>query len=727
MSRSEKRKKILVVIPSFDVGSGVAMHVMNYYNRIYKHFKIDFITYTAVDNINTKIIKKNGGKIFYFKKGFLNNISPVKKFFRSHADDYDIIHCHTFNYGLLYLFYAKKYGIKNRIIHMHSIKYSDNSLKAALNSFLVKRCLKYANIYTACSSNAGRRAFRDRDFFTINNGIDFSRFSNGGRKTIRKKLGLKNDEFLFGNVGRLVKTKNQLFALEIFAELKKSAQYSKAKFLLIGDGPERSKILNYVKTRNIEESVIFISGVYDTASYYAAMDCFIFPSVSEGLGMALIEAQASGLTCFCSDDLPDEVFASGIIYGLNVKSGPKVWTEAIMESDLARKNVKKDLRKAGFDINEEARKIVKFYNNSAGVEKQTHVVHVVPTLCNGGTERYLIDLIKNTSDSYKNDIITYDSENYWKKELDENKVSVVVFKKPSDSGIVKNIITLQKFFKKNKPDIVYAYTSFNSAYVLLAAFLAGVKIRIAHSHTSATEHKRTIPYAVYCWFSKILLALASTHKLACSNKAGEALFGKNYVLIRNGIDINMFKLDQKNRKKIRRELKISSKTTLIGTVGRLDKNKNQKFILDVLDEYLKNGFEAKLVIVGDGPEKVNLKKYAKEIGVEDHVIFTGSVKDVKKYYDAFDVFLLTSYNEGLPYVLIEAQANGLPILASDTIDNSAKINSNFKFLSLKLDARKWAEQIRKSFCSRTDPDREIEHFSTSEIVMEVERVYGKNE
>ena len=357
-----RKHKILVVIPSLRIRSGVVAHVMNYYKNINDRFEIDFIVYSEENNLNTETIKKNGGKIFYFEKNFLKCFVAMNNFFANHKDEYDIVHCHTFNYGLPCLVYAKKYGVKCRIIHMHNPKFSDSFIKNILNYFLFKACVKTSNVYVACSEQTGQKMFGKRSFTIVKNAIDLSGFTDEDREQTRNELGIKNDVCVFGNVGRLVDQKNQIFALEVFRELKNSKKYKTSKLLLIGTGPKLHDIKNYISEHNLTEDFIYIQSATNMAKYYAAMDCFIFPSKYEGLGITLIEAQAAGLPCFCSDKLPKEAFATNGAKRVALSDGVKGWSKIILCSDLSKRNNRQQLVEAGFDIESESAKLVNFYH-----------------------------------------------------------------------------------------------------------------------------------------------------------------------------------------------------------------------------------------------------------------------------------------------------------------------------------------------------------------------------
>ena len=363
------RPKILIVVPTLRMGAGVASHVMNYYDKISDKFDIDFITFTKIKNKYTDNISDKNGSIFYFGGNIFKKYKNIKSFFKENAKKYDIIHCHVLNRGVLYLYFAKKYGIKNRITHVHNAKYSDNTIKYLFNAIAAKICLKLANVYVACSDQSGKKVYHKKPFRVINNGIDLSKFSNGDRIGVRTKFNIDDSAVLFGNVGRLAKQKNQVFTIEIFAELKKTDKFKDSKMMIIGKGPDRTKLIEHVKRANLENDVYFVENTDDIANYYAAMDCFILPSLYEGMPVSLVEAQASGLVCFCTDSLTKEAFSTDLVHGLSLKAGPKSWCDYIVSVNLSRKERSSELGKAGFDMNIEKDKLIEFYQNFCQGEK----------------------------------------------------------------------------------------------------------------------------------------------------------------------------------------------------------------------------------------------------------------------------------------------------------------------------------------------------------------------
>ena len=265
---------------------------------------------------------------------------------------------------------------------------------------------------------------------------------------------------------------------------------------------------------------------------------------------------------------------------------------------------------------------------------------------------------------------------------------------PSYKKPIKYIKELTKIFKNNKYDIVHSNMNTLSVFTLKAAKKAGVAIRIAHSHSTSNrrEWKKNILKNILRPLSKKY----STHYFTCSELAGRYLFGhKTYergkvVIINNAIELDKFKMNNEYRVDIRNMYNISESTIVLGNVGRIGSQKNQGFLIDVFNQYKKINNNSKLLILGDGPLLNDLKEKVKNINIEKDVIFAGVHSDVFKFYSAMDVFCMPSLYEGLPVVGIEAQANGLPVIFSDTITNEVCVNENCKFLSLKNEPHKWS-------------------------------------
>ena len=356
------------------------------------------------------------------------------------------------------------------------------------------------------------------------------------------------------------------------------------------------------------------------------------------------------------------------------------------------------------------------------------VLHVLRGFYNGGTEKYVMDLLRSTYKDYENILLVYENINHYKEELDKMNIKIIVIEPPKKIGFSKSIKKIRSVIKENDVDIVYSYTHYNSSIVMLCAFLEHVKIRITHSHRSSSEQSINPIYLMYILFNKILINIFSNVRLACGKKAGKSLFYKKFTIINNGVDIDKFKYDIDQRNQIRKKLNVSSDCSVIGMIGRLDINKNNIFFIKVFENYLKINSNSKLIIVGDGDQKEKLTKYVNDKKLNEKVLFLGKRDDVNKLYSAFDLFALTSIKEGLPYVLIEAQTNGLRCLVSDSVDRESNVSQKCTYLSLSDDYEKWCNEIDKNIKKR---DNNIENlisngYSLTDSVKEVINIYEIN-
>ena len=352
------------------------------------------------------------------------------------------------------------------------------------------------------------------------------------------------------------------------------------------------------------------------------------------------------------------------------------------------------------------------------------ILHVVSSLKKGGTERYLINLLQNSSKKYRNIVVYYYGDNAWSEELKELKVKVYKADEREQGKNKKRIKLIKRIIKQEQVDVVYSYTYYNSAYIMMMSFFTGVKRRITHSHRSVYEDKVN-PIKVL--ISRLLISIFATDCLACDKVSGKSLFigFRHFSVINNGINLSLFKYDASVRKTIRKKLKIGDDCILLGIFGRLDKNKNQRFAIDCLREFQKKHTNSKLLIIGDGAERGALNSYAQELGINGSIIFLSNTDCINQYYNALDLYLMTSIREGLPFVLIEAQANGLPILSSSGASKDAKINSNFRFASLKDGSGVWAQMIEELFGKRLNPNSSIENYSIEKTVKVIEGIYEK--
>ena len=350
--------------------AGLETMLMNYYRNIDRDvIQFDFLTHRPQDGAYDEEIKSLGGRVYHAPRLYLQNLPSYYKYMSAFFDkhkEYKIIHSHIDAMSFFPLRAAKQNGIPIRIAHSHN-SHLEKDLKFPIKYMAQKSIGKVANQYYACGKLAGDFMFHDSQYSVIHNAINLDDFvyNESERIKTRKQLGLE-DKFVIGHVGRFCRVKNQLFVLDIFTELLKIKNNS--VLLLIGKGQDEQKIRDKIKALGISDKVRILIDRSDVNDLYQAMDIFILPSLSEGLPVVGIEAQANGLTSFVSDTISPEIVISNSIKQLPLSYGAEKWAAEIASASYNRNvNAKIELQNAGYDIKIEAEKLQKKYLDLIGV------------------------------------------------------------------------------------------------------------------------------------------------------------------------------------------------------------------------------------------------------------------------------------------------------------------------------------------------------------------------
>ncbi len=272
--------------------------------------------------------------------------------------------------------------------------------------------------------------------------------------------------------------------------------------------------------------------------------------------------------------------------------------------------------------------------------------------------------------------------------------------------------------------VVHVHQDCMSAIALEAARKAGVPVRIAHSHNNG--QRKDLKYPIKLWYRRRIPRYAS-HLMACSTEAGHWMFGKHsFELLQNAIDLKAFSFDPERRRAVRVGLGLSENDLVFGHVGRFMHQKNHRFLIDIFEEIRKKETRAKLLLVGDGEEMEAIQKKAAEKKLQEDILFVGVRADVADLLQAMDVFVFPSLYEGLPVVLVEAQAAGLPCLISDRVPEEIMITDLVCRIPLEKGEKKWAEEAtalaRRQRTCETGPV-ETAGYSIEQRAKELERRY----
>lgn len=256
----------------------------------------------------------------------------------------------------------------------------------------------------------------------------------------------------------------------------------------------------------------------------------------------------------------------------------------------------------------------------------------------------------------------------------------------------KNLIQyyrqLKALIRKGSYSLVHAHGNSSTLLIeMLAAKCAGVKVRIAHSHSSMCTH--ILAHKIL----KPLFTLSYTKAFACSQKAGDWLFKDPYLIIKNAIELDKFVFKFDKRQKVRKALGINDRK-VIGHIGNYTFAKNHDYLIDLFAALNKLDSSYSLVLIGEGERMIDIDAKIRKYGLNDYVLMLGIREDVPDLLQAMDLFLMPSRFEGLPLVLLEAQAAGLPCIVSDNITKEANLTGLINYVSIEQPPEVWANIIK---------------------------------
>ena len=331
--------------------------------------------------------------------------------------------------------------------------------------------------------------------------------------------------------------------------------------------------------------------------------------------------------------------------------------------------------------------------------RKIKIVNIISKLVYGGTESVLLNYYSHINRRhYDLNIITMEAINKESIKRFEDlgfKVYIVGNWEENPVKVGKKII---KILKQGKFDIIHSHLSHTNFYFMILGYIAGIKIRISHSHLIYIDKnlKEKIKHKMY----KILIKIFSTNFMACSEAASIDLYGttNNVYILRNAIDLTKFIPNIKVRKQYRKLLRYTEEEIIICNIGRMEEQKNQLFLIEIFNELIKLNNRYRLLIIGSGSLENNIKERITKLNLTDKVKILSNRDDVNNILQASDIFLLPSLYEGLGIVLIEAQAVGLSCYTSDkVVPQEAKVTDKLHFINLEKGSRQWAKYIEENY------------------------------
>lgn len=371
------------------------------------------------------------------------------------------------------------------------------------------------------------------------------------------------------------------------------------------------------------------------------------------------------------------------------------------------------------------------------------ILHVVGGMNRGGVETWLMHVLRNIDrDEFQIDFLVHTVQDCaFDEEIRSLGSRIVPCLSPSNPIQYAN--NFYRILREYGPyDIVHSHVHHFSGYVLWLAATAKVPIRIAHSHsdTRRLQQAAAIPRSTYYRLAGWLVKRYSTHKIAVSQPAASALFGTSWErdprarVFYCGIDLVQFDAGASGE-----EARSAGSTGRPGPlflhVGRFHPQKNHAFLIQVAAEVVRREPRSHFLLVGDGPLRPQIELLARQQGIADQVTFAGLRDDIANIMATTNAFVLPSLHEGLPVVLLEAQAAGLPSLYSDEVtDEVALIPELMYRMPLKAGPAAWAERLLSISRSapRLSPNEAVRRmrlspFNIERSVQELKQVYSSAE
>lgn len=360
-----------------------------------------------------------------------------------------------------------------------------------------------------------------------------------------------------------------------------------------------------------------------------------------------------------------------------------------------------------------------------------NILFITYGLEKNGTEEFIMNVLRGLDkERFHADFLLFskDYPSQFANKTEAESYGAKIFRLPSRRSGLRYYKALNQFFKEKIG--VYNAVHWNEGNMstlspIYYAWKYDVPVRIIHAHNSDAKGFLT---KLQHWYNKKFNLKFCTHRFACSSLAANFFFdNEDFNIIKNGILIDRFRYNNNVRKQRRDELHLTDESFVIGHVGSFNNIKNQTFLIDIFYNLQKLDKNTKLVLVGVGESYEHCKQKVKMLDIVDKVEFLGLQNNVNEWMQAFDVFVMPSLYEGLPFVLVEAQTASLPCVIADTINQDAAITNSVSFVSLNSPIDKWSKTILGyKGIKREDKTMEISQngFSIKNTVNYLEKIYA---
>ena len=675
--------RILHILGNTQLG-GAESRIMDLYRHMDRSVvQFDFVVHSKEEGYFNEEIRKLGGRIFRVPRfrvlNYFSYCRAWKKLLQEHRDadgrsEFHMIQGHMNSTAAIYLPIARKCGIETTIAHARSAGV-DKGLKGILTRFLRRNLSKKADYLFTCSELAGISVFgkkaveQGRTRF-LPNAIDCQKFAPDPlvREKIRRELGIENC-YVIGHVGRFHYAKNHEYLLRVFAELvkRKTRDYV---LLLLGEGSGMEDIRILSRELGIGDKVYFLGNKSNVNDYYQAMDYFVYPSRFEGMPGTIVEAQTAGLRCLMSDTICKEVIATELVTTRSIREDPGLWADEIEQHLQYQRSSRVDeMKELGFDVHGQAVLMTDFYTK----EK---LLLISPMLHQGGFERVCITTARLLKPYYDVSIVIFDDADI---AFDIRGLSIINIhlgvrngKLAKITNLMRRAVRVRKLKQRMKPVIAYSFgPSANMVNALSKTSLTRVFLGLRGYQDVADD-------------PKMKLYVRKADRIICCSKEIEAIVQEKYGYLQTATLYNPYdaegitELSKEKVTDLPWKMEDEDRPRILIGVGRDDPIKGFWHLIKAFYLVQKEIPQMRLIIMGDGSFE-QAKSLVSELQLEQKVYFPGVRKNPYKYLAASEMFLLSSYTEGFPNVLVEAMILGRPLISTDCRTGPAEILDHGKY------------------------------------------------
>lgn len=675
--------RILHILGNTQLG-GAESRIMDLYRHMDRSVvQFDFVVHSKEEGYFNEEIRKLGGRIFRVPRfrvlNYFSYCRAWKKLLQEHRDadgrsEFHMIQGHMTSTAAIYLPIARKCGIETTIAHARSAGV-DKGLKGILTRFLRRNLSKKADYLFTCSELAGisvfgKKAVKQGRTRFLPNAIDCQKFAPDPlvREKIRRELGIENC-YVIGHVGRFHYAKNHEYLLRVFAELvkRKTRDYV---LLLLGEGSGMEDIRILSRELGIEDKVYFLGNKSNVNDYYQAMDYFVYPSRFEGMPGTIVEAQTAGLRCLMSDTICKEVIATDLVTTRSISEDPGLWADEIEQHLQYQRSSRVDeMKELGFDVHGQAMLMTDFYTR----EK---LLLISPMLHQGGFERVCITTARLLKPYYDVSIVIFDDADI---AFDIRGLSIINIhlgvrngKLAKITNLMRRAVRVRKLKQRMKPVIAYSFgPSANMVNALSKTSLTRVFLGLRGYQDVADD-------------PKMKLYVRKADRIICCSKEIEAIVQEKYGYLQTATLYNPYdaegitELSKEKVTDLPWKMEDEDRPRILIGVGRDDPIKGFWHLIKAFYLVQKEIPQMRLIIMGDGSFE-QAKSLVSELQLEQKVYFPGVRKNPYKYLAASEMFLLSSYTEGFPNVLVEAMILGRPLISTDCRTGPAEILEHGKY------------------------------------------------